>query len=134
MNRSEAAARGAAGRSAAVVRARAGCDLRRELHSAVDTHSHVVVDLAEVPTLDDAMLGQLVRAHRNARRRGGMVCLAAPSRVVITVLHTMHVDGLFPMFDDCGAALEFLAEPGERSVDGGEGRPRSGVQLGVAGR
>ena len=36
------------------------------------------------------------------------MCLAGPSRVVITVLHTMHVDGLFPLFDDSAGALEWL--------------------------
>jgi anti-sigma B factor antagonist len=37
-----------------------------------------------------------------------VVVLAGPSRFVITVLHTMHVDGLFPIFDDCPAALDWL--------------------------
>jgi anti-anti-sigma regulatory factor len=114
---------------AAVVRVHAGSDLRPLLNAAVDSHPYVVVDLAAVPMLDDAMLGQLVRAHRNARRRGGLVCLAGPSRVVITVLHTMHVDGLFPMFDDCDAALDWLGSAArefdgpqefqEQRVDGG---------------
>jgi anti-sigma B factor antagonist len=99
---------------AAVVRVRAGLDaavaptLRETLTEAVDRHPYVVVDLSAVPTLDDVGLGLLVRAHRRARRRGGVVILAGPSRFVITVLHTMHVDGLFPIFDDCPAALAWL--------------------------
>ncbi|WP_051167523.1 STAS domain-containing protein [Actinoplanes sp. N902-109] len=109
---------------AAVVRAGAGSDLRAALSVAVEHHQHVVVDLAGLPRMDDALLGLLVRAHRNARRRGGLVCLAGPSRVVITVLHTMHVDGLFPMFDDCAAALDWLRsgsseKVGQQRVDGG---------------
>ncbi|MEU8228129.1 STAS domain-containing protein [Actinoplanes sp. NPDC048967] len=99
---------------AVVVHVRAGMDatvaptLRESLTDAVDRHPHVVVDLTEVPTLDDVGLGLLVRAHRRARRRDGLVVLAGPSRFVITVLHTMHVDGLFPIFDDCPAALDWL--------------------------
>lgn len=99
---------------AVVVRVRAGIDatvaptLREGLTEAVDRHPHVVVDLSAVPTLDDVGLGLLVRAHRRARRRAGVVVLAGPSRFVITVLHTMHVDGLFPIFDDCPAALDWL--------------------------
>ena len=99
----------------AVVRVRACTDaavaaeeLRAALAVAVRSHPYVVVDLAEVHTLDDTVLGLLVRAHRAVRRHDGLVCLAAPSRFVITVLHTMKVDGLFPLFDDCETAFEWL--------------------------
>jgi len=99
---------------AVVVHVSAGIDagvaaeLRETLTEAVDRHPYVIVDLSAVPTLDDVGLGLLVRAHRRARRRDGMVIFAGPSRFVLTVLHTMHVDGLFPVFDDCPAALEWL--------------------------
>jgi anti-anti-sigma factor len=83
--------------------------LRPALTAAVERHPAVVVDLAAAHTLDDTSLGLLVRAHRNARKLGGVVCLAAPSRVVMTVLHTMKVDGLFPLFDSCEAALDHLS-------------------------
>lgn len=82
--------------------------LRQFLADAIDRYAHVVVDLAEVPTLGPEGLAVLVRGHRRARRLNGWVCLAAPSRFVVTVLHTMHVDGVFPMFDDCASALDWL--------------------------
>jgi anti-anti-sigma factor len=85
--------------------------LRDVLAGAIDRYAHVVVDLAEVPTLGPEGLGVLVRAHRRARRLNGWVCFAAPSRFVLTVLHTMHVDGVFPIFDDCESALEWLGSP-----------------------
>jgi anti-sigma B factor antagonist len=85
--------------------------LREILADVIDRYAHVVVDLSEVPTLDPAGLAVLVRAHRRARRLNGWVCFAAPSRFVVTVLHTMHVDGVFPIFDDCPEALEWLAGP-----------------------
>jgi anti-anti-sigma factor len=101
---------------AAVVHVRTDLDvavvptLRETLTEAVDRHPYVIVDLSAAPTLDDVGLGLLVRAHRRARRRDGLVIFAGPSRFVLTVLHTMHVDGLFPIFDDCRAALEWLRE------------------------
>lgn len=85
--------------------------LREILAATIDRHAHVVVDLAEVPTLGPEGLAVLVRAHRRARRLNGWVCFAAPSRFVVTVLHTMHVDGIFPIFDDCTEALEWLESP-----------------------
>jgi hypothetical protein len=45
---------------------------------------------------------------RTARHRGGVLCLVAPSRYVLTVLHTMHVDGVFPTFADGVAAFSWL--------------------------
>jgi anti-sigma B factor antagonist len=83
-------------------------DLRDTLGSAVDEHRGVVVDLADVPRLDSAGLGVLIRAHGRARHRGGVICLVAPSRFVLTVLHTMHVDGVFPIFDDTVTALRWI--------------------------
>lgn len=97
--------------AAAVVRVGGRIDtarLRAVLVYAVERHPCVVVDLAALNTLDDTSLGLLVRAHRSARRQGGVVCLAGVSRVALTVLHTMRVDGLFPLFDDTAAALEHL--------------------------
>lgn len=102
---------------AAVVRVRASLDpevtgeLRATLTGVTERHSRVVVDLSAVPTIDDTTLGVLVRAHRAARKHDGVVCLASPSRLVVTVLHTMHLDSVFPLFDDCGQALQWLATP-----------------------
>lgn len=90
--------------------ARVAAGLRQTLFDAVDRRGHVVLDLADVATLDPAGLAALVRAHQWARRRDAMVCFAGPSRFVITVLHTMRVDGLFPIFDDCRSALEWLRQ------------------------
>ena len=85
-------------------------DLRDALGWAVDGHRGVVIDLAGAPRLDSAGLGVLIRAHGRARHRDGVICLVAPSRFVLTVLHTMHVDGVFPIFDDCPSAFRWIAE------------------------
>ncbi|WP_229716128.1 STAS domain-containing protein [Mangrovihabitans endophyticus] len=99
---------------AAVVHVRTDIDagvaavLRDTLTDAVDRRGHVVLDMAGVDTLAPDGLATLVRAHRRARQRGAWVCLSGPSRFVLTVLHTMKVDGVFPVFDDCAAALDWL--------------------------
>jgi anti-sigma B factor antagonist len=85
-------------------------DLRVALAWALEHHRDVVVDLADTPTLDPAGLSVLIRAHRRARHNGGRLCLVAPSRFVLTALHTMHVDHVFPIFEDCPAALGWLRQ------------------------
>jgi anti-sigma B factor antagonist len=83
-------------------------DLRDALCWAVDRHPAVVVDLSGSPRVDPPGLGVLIRAHGRAKHRDGIICLVAPSRFVLTVLHTMHIDGVFPIFDDCVTALRWV--------------------------
>ncbi|MGC4892005.1 STAS domain-containing protein [Micromonospora sp. DT227] len=69
------------------------------------THRHgrgerVLVDLTGLEVIDSVGLGLLVRAHQEARRDGRRLCLVAPSRFVLTVLHTMRLDGVFSVVDD----------------------------------
>jgi anti-anti-sigma regulatory factor len=64
-----------------------------------------VVDLHAVTFIDSAGLGLLVRAHQEAKQHDGTFALAAPSRFVLTVLHTMRLDGVFRTFPDRRAAL-----------------------------
>ncbi|MEV6305394.1 STAS domain-containing protein [Actinoplanes sp. NPDC051861] len=77
--------------------------LRPALMSAAAAGRHVVVDLHAVHTIEPAALSLLVRAHREARQHGGTVSLAAPSRFVQTVLHTMRLDGVFPVLGESPA-------------------------------
>ncbi|MER7335709.1 MULTISPECIES: STAS domain-containing protein [unclassified Micromonospora] len=87
-------------------------DLRTALRQAVDICGHVVVDLTRVHLIDAGGLGLLVRAHRDARERGAVLCLAAPSRFILTVLHTMRLDGLFPIFVSPEEAVRRLSPAG----------------------
>ncbi|MEH0927197.1 STAS domain-containing protein [Micromonospora sp. CPCC 205558] len=87
-----------------------GDTLRHALRHAADMGGHVVVDLSRVHLIDSTGLGLLVRAHRDARDRGATLCLAAPSRFIRTVLHTMRLDGAFPIFDSRDDALAQLSE------------------------
>ncbi|MDG4782260.1 STAS domain-containing protein [Micromonospora sp. WMMD961] len=87
-----------------------GDTLRTALRHAADMGGHVVVDLSRVHLIDSTGLGHLVRAHRDARDRGATLCLAAPSRFIRTVLHTMRLDGAFPIFDSREDALAQLSK------------------------
>lgn len=86
-------------------------DLEAVLNHAAADHAHLVLDLQTVLLIDSTALGVLVRARQRLKPRGGKVCLAAPSRFVRVVLHTMHLDTVFPMFEDAGAALDRLNRP-----------------------
>ncbi|SCE98988.1 STAS domain-containing protein [Micromonospora mirobrigensis] len=78
--------------------------VRRALAGTVDLGDRLLVDLSDVEVIDPAGLGLLVRAHQDARARSAALCLVAPSRFVLTVLHTMRLDGVFPVFPSRAAA------------------------------
>lgn len=100
-----------------------GGALRAALRAAVEVPGHVVVDLTRVHLIDSTGLGLLVRAHRDARERGVVLCLAAPSRYIRTVLHTMRLDGLFPVFDSVEEAMAGVSGPPRRCPDEPEPGP-----------
>ena len=79
--------------------------LRDDVMRAAHAHAHVVVDLHAVDFIDSAGLGLLVRGHQEAKLHQATFTLAAPSRFVLTVLHTMRLDGMFRSFPNHRAAL-----------------------------
>ncbi|WP_434739902.1 STAS domain-containing protein [Micromonospora sp. SH-82] len=83
--------------------------LRRALAEAVTIGAPIVLDLSHVELIDSTGLGILVRAHNDARQHGLTLCLVAPSRFVLTVLHTMRLAGVFLTFDERHQALTCLA-------------------------
>lgn len=132
---------------AAVVRVTDGDDLRDLLVDAASAGRHVVLDLSGLRTLDPDGLAVLVRARQQLRQEAdGWLCLAEPSRLVLTVLHTMRLERAFPTFADAEAALGWLADgavaealaplwaPGAQDHPGGNGRseaPGAGSRLPV---
>jgi anti-sigma B factor antagonist len=85
--------------------------IRPALMAAAGEGRDVVVDLHAVHVIDSAGLGLLVRAHQEAKQSGGRFALVAPSRFVLTVLHTMRLDGLFSVFPDRATAFSFEPFP-----------------------
>lgn len=94
-----------------------GDTLRSALAHAREMGGHVLVDLTRVHLIDSTGLGLLVRAHRDAVERGAVLCLAAPAEFVRTVLYTMRLDQVFPIFDSHAEALAHLSSlaPGRAS-------------------
>lgn len=90
--------------------------VRRALADAIHLRDQVLVDLTDVEVIDSAGLGLLVRARQEAKQRGDALCLVAPSRFVLTVLHTMRLDGVFPVLESRSAALRALADRSPVSV------------------
>lgn len=91
-------------------------ELREVLLEAGDRHHNVVLDLGGVRLLDSTGLGQLVQAQQLAERRGGRLCLVAPSAFVLTVLETMRLASQLDIFPEAGDALHWLGsiEPSRR--------------------
>ncbi|MBN1171828.1 MAG: STAS domain-containing protein [Micromonosporaceae bacterium] len=79
------------------------------LGAAVAMDRDVIVDLGQVGVVDAAGLRTLVRAHCDARKRDRVLCVAAPSRFIRIVLHTMRLDGAILTFDDRRLARVWLA-------------------------
>ncbi|GAA2631647.1 anti-sigma-B factor antagonist [Paractinoplanes durhamensis] len=86
-------------------------ELRVALDEAVRARPRVVVDLARVHVIEATGLGILVRARSAARQREGELVLAAPSRFVQTVLHTMRLHTAFPLYESADEAVEDAQEP-----------------------
>jgi anti-anti-sigma factor len=82
-------------------------ELRETLGRAGDEYRNLVLDLGDVPLVDSTTVGVLVRAHQAAKAKGGVICLAAPSRFIVAVLHTMRLGTLFPTFPDSRHAVEW---------------------------
>lgn len=84
--------------------------LREALEQSLQEHRHLVMDMHAAEVIDSAGLGMLVRVHQHAKQRGGTLTLAAPSRYVRTVLHTMRLEGVFAIAENTGAVLDTLRQ------------------------
>jgi anti-sigma B factor antagonist len=83
-------------------------DLRDTLTRAADEYLNLVLDLSDVPLVDSTTVGVLVRVHQAVKAGGGVVCLAAPSRFIVAVLHTMRLGAIFPTFPDWRHAVDWV--------------------------
>ena len=98
--------------------------LRDTLLGADPLGRHLVVDLSVVRHIDSAGLGLLVRTHQRTKQEGGIFALAAPSRFVQTVLHTMRLDTVLATITDVSAALDAIRHRGAAPAERSEEDPR----------
>jgi anti-sigma B factor antagonist len=82
---------------------------RETLFEVADGHTHLVVDLHPVRIIEPAALSLLVRVRQRVKEGDGLFVLAAPSRFVLTVLHTMRLETAFPTCPDAETALDAIA-------------------------
>jgi anti-anti-sigma factor len=84
-------------------------EFRQRITEALRVDHRLIIDLTAARTMDPAGLAALVRGHCEARDRDGTLCLAAPSRFIVTALHTMRLQAVFPVFPDRRTATAWLA-------------------------
>jgi len=66
-------------------------DLRTIVYAAIDAAAVTEIDLDQVTYLDCATIGELVRAHLEARRRGRTLVVTRPHGIVERVLGLTNV-------------------------------------------
>ena len=85
------------------------------LGEALDLHpAQLVVDLADCPFMDAAVIGLLLDVHRRARLSGGLLTLRSPSPRMRRNLHLARVDRVLHITPE--------AEPGPDESDSTERR------------
>ena len=82
-----------------------------EIKKAVDDllkkgASNVLLNLAKVPYIDSAGLGEIIRCFTALRRRGGSLKLLSPNSRIIDLLNITNLLNVFDSYDDETVALK----------------------------
>jgi anti-sigma B factor antagonist len=67
---------------------------------------NILLNLAQVPYLDSAGLGEIIRCFTTLRKNGGSFKLLSPNRRIIDLLNITNLLNVFDWFDDEPSALE----------------------------
>ncbi len=102
------------GKGATALREALGDLLTRGVHD-------VTIDLADVPSLDAAAIGEIIFAFNTTRRRGGTLQLFALNRRVEHLLAVTRVGTVIPV----NASLPGVISPGHDGTSGLLGRAQS---------
>lgn len=81
-----------------------------EIKQAVDDQikrgsKKLLLNLARVPYLDSAGLGEIIRCFTAARKTGGNLKLLSPNKRIIDLLTITQLINVFDWYDDEAAAL-----------------------------
>lgn len=85
----------------------------REALSKLAGHSHVIIELSEVPFMDSAGLGALIGGIRRAREAEGAVAVACGRPALTRLLHTTGFDRIVPVTESLEDAEDALEEGGD---------------------
>ncbi len=82
-----------------------------EIKQAVDEHlaqgrKKIVLNLAKVPYIDSAGLGEIIRCYTAIRKSGGDLKLLAPNQRLIDLLGVTKLVNVFDWYGDEASALE----------------------------
>jgi anti-sigma B factor antagonist len=83
---------------------------RIEAQLAVKPAAGLVLNLAAVPLIDSAGLGELMKIHTFATKRGMRVALARVNSRVAEVFKVTRLDGIFAVYEDEASALQGVAQ------------------------
>jgi anti-anti-sigma factor len=89
-----------------------------DLHAAVDGllargQNQLILHMAEVPSVDSAGLGEIVRSINLAKRAGGDAKLSCPSQRLLDLLHTGRVHAFVDAYaSEQEAIASFARTPG----------------------
>jgi anti-sigma B factor antagonist len=85
-----------------------------EIKQAVDelldqNQKHILLNLAKVPYVDSAGLGEMIRCFTAIRKAGGSLRLLAPNQRLIDLLSITKLVNVFDWYNDEAAALKSFA-------------------------
>jgi anti-sigma B factor antagonist len=72
-------------------------------------NKNILLNLAKVPYLDSAGLGEIIRCFTALRRNGGSLKLLSPNRRIIDLLNITNLLNVFDWFSDESTALASFA-------------------------
>jgi anti-sigma B factor antagonist len=81
-----------------------------EIKAAVDDlvkqgHTRILMNLAKVPYLDSAGLGEIIRCFTKLRKNGGHFKLLSPNKRIIDLLSITKLLNVFDCFDNESTAI-----------------------------
>ncbi len=82
-----------------------------EIKKAVDdllkkSAKNILLNLAKVPYIDSAGLGEIIRCFTALRRNGGSLKLLSPNERIIDLLNITNLLNVFDSYEDEAAALK----------------------------
>lgn len=80
--------------------------LRKQLNDIVETGGRrLVIDLSAIEFIDSSGVGALIAALKIARKAGGDLRIAAPTRQVCTVLELSNLDRILHAYESVDSAF-----------------------------
>ncbi len=90
--------------------------LRDSIRGLLDRgEKKIMLNLAEVPYIDSAGIGELVRAYVAIERERGWLKLMSPGRKVLEVLEIVKLDTIFQIYSSEAEALATVTLPKDHS-------------------